>query len=771
VALSFLHCEGFEHGVASASGTGLGNTISAGCSIVTAGVRSGTYAMRITASASIVQWQKTLAANAKGFLFCAVKVISMPSAAAKVMRIPATTGGQTCPTLMLNADGTVTMRADGSTTGQQVGPNINDGNWHVIAMQADLSGTTWTVDWWVDGTQQTQAATAGHAADTCAGWGLGITASGTVTYEFDDVIYGNWVTAGTDFITNAEVLGYVPGSDGTHNVAANQFFPGDTGGAAYTNGTTTAYQMVDELPFTTVRSTTDCNGMRVLGAANYIEHKIAATASGKPDALCVVMQLAYSSSATTANKAACEGRNGDGVAADIWGLINGVGQDYSETTNFFKSVVLPAPGAGWTKTELDKIVWRFGGCTSGDISPVPTVQQLLAQVAYPIAAGGATTPISIAAGLTLTPTVGKVMTAPRAISVGLAGTPTINRKQFSSMAALLSANPALVKAAKFSVLPSAGLTLTPTLTRIKVKPISISGSLVLTSVLTRIMIAPRAIAAGLTLSPALNRKLQRLVPAGLTLTPTMTLAKKYSRAISAGLTLTGAITFIRTQARTFSANLTLAAAQTMVKTLRYSISSSLTTNPTLNRKLFRTAASGLTLTGVMTLGKKFSRTIAANLTLTNAITLRKTFLRALQGSLSLSAVIQRVKTGKVTLAAPLTLTAAQNRKLRIALLSNLVLLSEIVVHPRQTKISLPVGLNLGADLQAEFHPAADVIEISLASSLLLNPTLWVIRPPAEILENILLSARLESPILYDAQLDDPEISDASVTPPTILKGR
>ena len=135
---------------------------------------------------------------------------------------------------------------------------VNDGAWHYVLLAYDVSGTTWTVDWWVDGVAQTQVSLSGKSADTGAGWAVGTGATnGTYDCYFDDIVYGEWSSLSDFTYKMYEVYGYAPGADGTHNAGTTTFIPGDAATTPnMTNSTTDAWTYLDEIPWTTTRRTT-----------------------------------------------------------------------------------------------------------------------------------------------------------------------------------------------------------------------------------------------------------------------------------------------------------------------------------------------------------------------------------------------------------------------------------------------------------------------------------------------------------------------------------
>ena len=103
--------------------------------------------------------------------------------------------------------------------------------------------------------------------------------------------------------------------------------------------------------------------------------------------------MSYSSPTTTANLAACDraqlGRDGHGAL----GHDRRDRRGFNVTANNFKGGIVTAPAATWTAAEVNAVRFRFGGCTSADISPVPTVQALMLEVDWPIQVAASPEPI------------------------------------------------------------------------------------------------------------------------------------------------------------------------------------------------------------------------------------------------------------------------------------------------------------------------------------------------------------------------------------------
>lgn len=402
MALTHLWCDGFEYGpdypsTTSGANAGIAGTItnpgaSPGTTSVADGVY-GSYALRcnMTSGGGAAVNRAVSGTPNKFQVFFRFKVETNPATNPQpIGGVNYTTnGGTNVPKLGLNTNGTIRLRPNGSSaTGEQTGPNVNDGAWHTVELQLDTSANPWTIDWWVDNVKQTQA-TRAVAADTVTNCVVGAATAPTETVivRYDDWIFGTWTSA-ADRYTDVKVVRLSPGSDGTHNTAGGAtFIGGDTATTPnFTNSTTTVWQLLDDFPLALARSTTDNVSAETHVAGDYLEVKNTAASSGEPTALAVTAWMQYSSPATTANGgSAAVVRTSAGTDNEITGAGNfTTGADYSETSNFLKSVLVPNPSS-WTKTELDAIRFRIGRASnSSDVSPRPTWQALLTQVAYPI---------------------------------------------------------------------------------------------------------------------------------------------------------------------------------------------------------------------------------------------------------------------------------------------------------------------------------------------------------------------------------------------------
>lgn len=121
---------------------------------------------------------------------------------------------------------------------------------YVIDLKIDRRANPWTVDVQVSGIPSTQA-TSADAADTSAqqlviGQQQGSGTSMTMDVLFDDIVIS---TTEADYpIGPGFVHPFVPTADGTHNIAGAADFQRGNSGTDILNATTTAFQLIDDVP-------------------------------------------------------------------------------------------------------------------------------------------------------------------------------------------------------------------------------------------------------------------------------------------------------------------------------------------------------------------------------------------------------------------------------------------------------------------------------------------------------------------------------------------
>lgn len=389
-----VYLTGWEFGLFSVSGSGLINTANGTPTVVATGRAPGVYCAQVVHSAVATNFTPPYLPGA-GTKTLLVFVIYIRKSAdnsniiAYALSMNVTAGNQ--PRFSFQTTGEVVVSignpiAGGSGTQTIVGPVVANDTWVRIDARVDVGNNPNTIDWMVNGVKQSQVSVA-QTGTTFTGTpftlGNSLTTQ-TMAYSWDDFVVSE--TSGDYPLGECVVLPILPGADGVHNAGSGVFIDSDAATSPnFDNTTTNAWTFVDDaLPWTTTRSTTDCISAETHTAGAYMEIAPATAPQGMGKAMGVRALLAYSSSATQANLAATQAKNSAGTVVDIYGTINGTGADYSETSNFFKGAIVTPPAIGWNKDEIEAIRWRCGlPSGAGDVSPRPTWQMLMLEVAYP----------------------------------------------------------------------------------------------------------------------------------------------------------------------------------------------------------------------------------------------------------------------------------------------------------------------------------------------------------------------------------------------------
>lgn len=369
--MTLLYCTGYEHGLAtlSGSGTGLGTTIVGSPTVQGDTKRTGDYAL----SCSGATYTKAITASATVTLRFSVYFSALNA---------------TSTTEMLRLSGTISscyLYHEGTTGSNKnklyfyssgasnpySSSTVTTGQWYDIDIKLD--GTNKTVDWKINGTAQTQLTGFGTAGNVSL-LRIGC-ADASNTHIIDDVVVTN---SGTDYpLGDCEVIGLRPTSDGTHNNASN--IMEDSAGADIgdgTGGTVNAYGYLDEKPWT---STANSDYVRQTdnGTGNYAEVNFADTT--ETDILGAIAVLEYAASGTSADNGGCVIIDEDTTATTLWGA-SGALADYSESSAFYKSVILPVPSGTWDTAAVNALKCRIG--YSSDADPDPYWLAVMLEVAY-----------------------------------------------------------------------------------------------------------------------------------------------------------------------------------------------------------------------------------------------------------------------------------------------------------------------------------------------------------------------------------------------------
>lgn len=249
------------------------------------------------------------------------------------------------------------------------GVTVTTGVWYRLNIKITTTPNR-NVDVQVDETACGQATLAGAGATfivTHIGDNL---VSMTADIFYEDFVYSQ--TVGDYPISAGYVNHFVPTSDGAHNVAgAADFRRGDTT-TDITNATTTAYQLVDEVPLDD--STPDADDhIRIVAPPNvtdYVELVLGpapgiSTPTVAPRAVeCIAAFFA----AGTGNSDEILKLNDNGTVSDIW---NGTGVAGSTSTTY-KALCFPTPptGGAWTVVSgngnFNNLRLRYGYATDAN---------------------------------------------------------------------------------------------------------------------------------------------------------------------------------------------------------------------------------------------------------------------------------------------------------------------------------------------------------------------------------------------------------------------
>lgn len=262
-----VFCCGFECGV-SLVGTHW-PAFSAGGGVAfdtTAGkIRTGSRSLLFSPSAVVAAaGSPTFTAGTRFVIRAYIRFTSLPSADVYLIRLGSAAGG---PALRFKQSDSKIYASVGTTLGA-TGVTVTTGQWYRLDCDFNVStGGNDTSDVQVDGTACGQATAAGFST-TQSEFRLGHDASWTANLNFDDVVCSQ---TGADYPIGAgHVDHFVPTADGTHNVASADDFERTLTGTDITNATTTAFQLLDDVPLET--SATDfINMVAPPNATDYVE--------------------------------------------------------------------------------------------------------------------------------------------------------------------------------------------------------------------------------------------------------------------------------------------------------------------------------------------------------------------------------------------------------------------------------------------------------------------------------------------------------------------
>lgn len=380
---------GFEHGIVVTGATPTPNeriwhtvaTTGGTPGIDTTTPKSGARCLNIPATSGAGSYvsrnlsgtQTTLVA---GFY---VRFVGSLPTADSVLFMP-DTGTGTFPSLWFNASDSKLYARAGTNLGAS-GFAVSADTWYRIDFKS-VAAATQTCDVQVDGTALGQASVASAATDyTLFRIGKnvddGTTANGNIRY--DDLVIS--VTSGDYPLGDHEVLKLALDSDGTHSFTAGDFVYGDAGGNVSTSATD-VWSNLDEVPFGAI-GTTDSIQQNVIRTTGYVEVNFEASPR-TVDAWGVQIFGQFDADATGADTSGM--RLWDGTTeVTLYAPPNGDVSNTTATYLTFCRATNPSGGA-WTQTAIGNLRARWG--FSGDVTGSPIIHALMAEVAFPVTAGG-----------------------------------------------------------------------------------------------------------------------------------------------------------------------------------------------------------------------------------------------------------------------------------------------------------------------------------------------------------------------------------------------
>jgi hypothetical protein len=347
---------GFEHGVLSTSGGGLfngiGGTVGTNIAVQSTTKRSGAYALRIYPGSSTACYitRNVSSSVLVGRIY--VRWEDLPTVNHIIVR--GMTASQVCYIYYDYNSGNPRLYAlvNGSTPQYSATGILAADTWFRIDFRFDASTGTTTIDWQIEGSPQTQA-TRTVAANTFSIFNIGMTTASVADFCVDDVFLS--ATSGDYPIGEGSVVGLSPSGAGTSSPGSNIK---DDAGNVVNDSTNPANAELDDVPLDGATDYIQQDG----GASSiYAEATLADTTKGTINGAIGI--IAYQSSSATANSASTRVLDEDSAEQVIYT------GDMSETSQFYKSAVIPAPAGGWDQAAVNALRVRVGFATDYDGIP------------------------------------------------------------------------------------------------------------------------------------------------------------------------------------------------------------------------------------------------------------------------------------------------------------------------------------------------------------------------------------------------------------------
>jgi len=263
-----VFCCGAECGV-----NGAHMTLTGTGSISTSIVRSGSRSFRTNPTAATVSTYQNSTAFASSNVLVFRVYVYFASLPTVTTAITSGGGGTAAGAYYNSSDGKI-YAGSGTTTKVlgATGVAVTTGVWYRLDVRLNQTNNPWLIDVSVDGVACCQCSNALAAVEgTIVILDVVNNVNVTADIYYDDLIVSQ---TSDDYPFGAGYINhFVPTADGTHNVAGANDFEIGTGGTDINNATTTAYQLVDDVPLQSgaIGTTDFINMVAPPNATNYVE--------------------------------------------------------------------------------------------------------------------------------------------------------------------------------------------------------------------------------------------------------------------------------------------------------------------------------------------------------------------------------------------------------------------------------------------------------------------------------------------------------------------
>jgi len=377
---TYVWIDGFEHATLSGSGGGIYNQVFTTPSMSTNPKRTGTYAVAFSGATATFIKPPSVAWSGKTILVGTfhVRISAGPTNGRNIAEWSNTTDS-TFGNIRITSGRVIQVRM-ASAESFVSGPTLSVDTWYRIDFLYDVSSSSWTLDWKVNGSAQTQATHTASGAGSFGYFAFGMietVGSETATVYFDDFALsntsGDYPLNGGDDIT---IYGFSPNAVGTHNLDASPssfFF--DSVSGALTTAETASFGRIDDVPLGGNSDYIYATGTP--GSTQYAEYQFANSSVGYQP---VAVRIVEGAQQATAGGSVYTSKVTDDGGASLTTLSSAY--DPNNASEEFISKVLNSPpsGGSWTEDKLNSLVFRWGH--TADATPEIRLTGVMAEAMY-----------------------------------------------------------------------------------------------------------------------------------------------------------------------------------------------------------------------------------------------------------------------------------------------------------------------------------------------------------------------------------------------------